>query len=74
MGGARRQEQRWRGQYVAVVDSVLVLVLLVCLQGPLWVYGGTWWPECPESVQWGWQLVLERVVVVVRVCRLCVAS
>ena len=47
-------------------------MLLVGVHGPLRVYGGAWWPQWCEPVQWGRQVVLECVVVVVRVCRLCV--
>ena len=39
----------------------------------LWVYGVAWWPECPGPVQWERQVLLDRVVSVVRVYRLCVA-
>ena len=46
-------------------------MLLVCVHGSLLVYGGVWWPKCLEPVQWGRQVVLDCVVVVVRVCRLC---
>ena len=46
LGGARRQGLRLRGRSVVAGYSVLALVLLVCLHGPPWVYGGAWWPEC----------------------------
>ena len=45
-------------------------MLVVCVHGPLRVYWGAWWPECREPVQQGWQVVLDCVVVVVRLCRL----
>ena len=47
-------------------------MLLVRVHGPPRVYGGVLWPECREPVRWGRQVVRDRVVVVVRVCRLCV--
>ena len=53
--------------------SVPASVLLVPVHVPQWVHWGLWLPECGKPVLWGWQLVLDCVVVVVRVCRLCVA-
>ena len=47
-------------------------MLLVRVHDPPRVYGGVWWPECCEPVQWGRYVVLDCVVVVVGVCRLCV--
>ena len=58
------------GRPVVVVYSVVVLVLLACVHSPLWRYGGAWWPECQGPVQWGLQVVLNSVVLVVGVCRL----
>ena len=52
---------------------MLDLVLLVCVHVPLWVYGGAWWPECRRPVLWGRQVVLDREVVVMGVCRVHLA-
>ena len=60
VGGARRQGLRFGGRSVVVEHSMLALVLLVCMPGPLWVYGGAWWPECCGPVQWGQQVVLDH--------------
>ena len=48
------------------------LVLLVCVRGLWRVHGGVLWLECLRLVQWVRRLVLDRVVVVLRVCWLCV--
>ena len=54
--------------------SVWASALLVRVHGLPSVYGGALWPECGGPVQWGRQVVLGRVVlVVVRVCRLRLA-
>ena len=42
------------------------------VHGPLRVFGGLGWPESREPVQCGRYMVLDRLVVVVRVCWLCV--
>ena len=47
-------------------------MLLVRVPGPPRVHGVVRWPKCPEPVQWGRWVVLDRVVVVLRVCSLCV--
>ena len=60
-------------QSVAVGYSLLALVLLVYPRGPPRIYGGRWWLKCRGPVQRGQQVVLDRVMVVVRVCRLRVA-
>ena len=52
--------------------SLLALVLSVRMHGPRSVYGGVRRPQYCAPVLWGWQVVLDRVVVVMRVCRLCV--
>ena len=54
--------------------SVLALMVLVRVHGPLWVFGGTWRPKCCGPVQPGPQVVLHCVVVGVRLCRWRVAS
>ena len=77
VGSARRQGLRLGGRQVLVGYPVrpgrwhvLALVLIVRVQGPLWAYGGVWRPEYRGPVLWGRQVVLSRVVVVMRVCRL----
>ena len=53
---------------------MFALVFLACVPGPLWVNGGAWWPECRRPVQWGRQVMLNGVLVVVGVCVLRVAT
>ena len=60
------------GLLVVVGCSLLALVLLVHVRRPPRVHGGVRWPECCAPVQWGRYVVLDRVVVVVKVCWLCV--
>ena len=51
-----------------VGNSVLAFHLFVRLHGSSCDYGGVWRPECRGPVLRGWQVVLDHVVVVVRVC------
>ena len=53
--------------------SVLALVLLMRVHGPPWVYGNFLRLDCRGPVLWWCKVVLDRVVAVVRVCRLGVA-
>ena len=73
VGGACRQGLHLAGQSGGLGYSLLALVLLSCVQGPLWVYGGARWPKCRGPMHWARQVVLDRVVVVVGVCLLRVA-
>ena len=47
-------------------------MLLVCVRGSSRVHGGVPWLVCRGPVQRGRRVVLDRVVVVLRVCWLCV--
>ena len=47
-------------------------MLLVCVRGSSRVHGGVPWLVCHGPVQRGRRVVLDRVVVVLRVCWLCV--
>ena len=47
-------------------------MLLVCVRGSPRVHGVVPWLVCRGSVYWGQRVVLDRVVVVLRVCWLCV--
>ena len=48
-----------------------IRVVLGCGE-PMGSGSSAWWPESREPVQWGRQVVVDCVVVVVRVCPLCV--
>ena len=85
--GARGQGPRLGGWQVVVVYPVckgrwhvLAFVLIVCMHGPLRVYGGVWRPDYCGPVLRGQQVVLGRVVMVRRfysdfntVCLLCLS-